>query len=72
MIEYNVSFKKNEVYQARLVRAEDIETAEAYFKFIEPNAEFIGIAKNYEGYKPGKPMEIVPEGWIAPDVSDTE
>ncbi len=64
---YNVSFQKNDVYQARLVKAQSMEQAEAYFRHIEPGAEFIGISINQEGYKPGKPMEVVPEGWVAPE-----
>ena len=60
---YNVSFQKDDVYQARLVKAQSMEQAEAYFRHIEPRAEFIGIGINQEGYKPGKPMEVVPEGW---------
>ena len=64
---YNVSFQKNDVYQARLVKAQSMEQAEAYFRHIEPRAEFIGIGINQEGYKPGKPMEVVPEDWVAPE-----
>lgn len=62
---YNISFEKNNVYQARLCIAESTEQAQAYFESIEPAAVVLGVSLNNEGYKPGKPCEEVPDGWTA-------
>lgn len=42
--EFEVSFQKNDVCQARLVLAENKDVAERYFRNIEPQAIEIGRA----------------------------
>lgn len=64
---FNISFEKNDVFQARLCVAETEEQAKAYFEYIEPKARVIGIRENDEGYKPGKPCETVPDNWETPE-----
>lgn len=61
--EFEVSFQKNDVYQARLVLAENKDVAERYFRNIEPQAIVIGISENQCGHKPGMPIEEVPNEW---------
>lgn len=61
--EFEVTFEKNSVYQARLVLASDEKEAEAYFRTIEPEARFIGVSENQCGHKPGIPIEEVPDNW---------
>ena len=61
---YTVSFTKNDVAQARLVKAENAEQALAYFAEIEPTATVHGASLdqcNLE--RRGCPVEIVPDGW---------
>lgn len=61
---YTVSFTKNDVAQARLVKAENAEQALAYFAEIEPAATVYGASLdqcNLE--RRGCPVEIVPDGW---------
>ena len=61
---YTVSFTKNDVAQARLVKAENAEQALAYFAEIEPTATIHGASLdqcNLE--RRGCPVEIVPDGW---------
>lgn len=61
---YAVSFIKNDVAQARLVKAENAEQALAYFAEIEPAATVYGASLdqcNLE--RRGCPVEIVPDGW---------
>lgn len=61
---YTVSFTKNDVAQARLVKAENAEQALAYFAEIEPAATVHGASLdqcNLE--RRGCPVEIVPDGW---------
>ena len=60
--EFDVSFEKNGVYQARIVVAKNKDFAERWFRMIEPEAVVLGISENYE-YKPGKPVEEVPYEW---------
>lgn len=62
-IEFEVSFQKNDVYQARLVLAENKDVAERYFRNIEPQAIVIGVSENQCGRKPGMPIEEVPDEW---------
>lgn len=61
--EFEVTFEKNSVYQARLVLASDRKEAEAYFRTIEPEARFIDVSENQCGHKPGIPIEEVPDSW---------
>lgn len=61
--EFEVSFQKNDVYQARLVLAENKDVAERYFRNIEPQAIVIGVSENQCGHKPGMPIEEVPDEW---------
>lgn len=42
---YSVSFKKDGVYQANLIHANDEKDAEQRFKVKKPDAEFIGVSK---------------------------
>lgn len=63
---YNISFKKNNVYQTNLCVAETAEQARAYFEYINPEAEIIGVSINNESFKPGKPCHTVPDGWSSP------
>lgn len=65
MTQFDISFVKNEGFQARLCNAETAEQAQAYFESLEPQAVVIGVNVNNECYKPGKPCETVPEGWTA-------
>ena len=61
---YTVSFTKNDVAQARLVKAENAGQALAYFAEIEPAATVYGASLdqcNLE--RRGCPVEIVPDGW---------
>ncbi|MGN1341417.1 MAG: hypothetical protein ACI4WS_14080, partial [Oscillospiraceae bacterium] len=61
---YTVSFIKNDIGQARLVKAESKEQAIAYFAEIEPTATIYGASLdqcNLE--RRGCPVEIVPDGW---------
>ena len=60
--EFDVSFEKNGVCQARIVVAKNKDFAERWFRMIEPEAVVLGISENYE-YKPGKPVEEVPYEW---------
>ena len=71
---YTVSFTKNDVAQARLVKAENAEQALAYFAEIEPTATVYGASLdqcNLE--RRGCPVEIVPDGWQpAPEQEQAE
>lgn len=61
---FTVSFTKNDVPQARLVKAESKEQALAYFAELEPTATAYGASLdqcNLE--RRGCPVEIVPDGW---------
>lgn len=61
---YTISFTKNDVPQARLVKAENAEQALAYFAEIEPAATVYGASLdqcNLE--RRGCPVEVVPDGW---------
>ena len=60
--EFDVSFEKNGVCQARIVVAKNKDFAERWFRMIEPEAVVLRISENYE-YKPGKPVEEVPYEW---------
>lgn len=61
---YVVSFEKNTVTQARLVKAESAEQAKAYFAEIEPAATVYGVTIDNVGYaRRGMPCEVVPDGW---------
>lgn len=42
---FYVNFVKNDIYQALIVKADDIRAIEAYFAFEKPNTKIIGIAK---------------------------
>ena len=69
---YTVSFVKDSVGQARLVKAENAEQALAYFAEIEPTATVHGASLdqcNLE--RRGCPVEIVPDGW-QPATSEQE
>ena len=61
---YTVSFTKNDVAQARLVKAENAEQALAYFAEIEPTATVHGASLDQCNLdRRGCPVEIVPDGW---------
>lgn len=60
--EFNVTFEQNGVGQARIVIAKNKEFAKRWFRLIEPRAVVLGVRKNYD-YKPGKPVEEVPDDW---------
>lgn len=61
---YTVSFTKNDVAQARLVKAENAEQALAYFAEIEPTATIHGASLDQCNLvRRGCPVEIVPDGW---------
>ena len=60
--EFDVSFEKNGVCQARIVVSKNKEFAERWFRFIEPKATVIGVRESYE-HKPGKPVEEVPDSF---------
>jgi hypothetical protein len=64
---YNVSFMCNGIGCSNLVETNaDIETAEEYFiqeKLNGDRSQFIGISKNNEAYKPGKPIHKMPNNW---------
>lgn len=59
---YEITFEKNNVYQARLCEAPSAEIARAYFIEIEPSATVCGVSPA-EVVRPGQPKEIVPDGW---------
>lgn len=72
---YTVSFVKDNVGQARLVKAENAEQAIAYFAEIEPTATVHGASLdqcNLE--RRGCPVEIVPDGWqpVTPEQEQAE
>ena len=58
--EFDVSFEKNGVCQAKIIVAKNKDFAERWFRFIEPKAIVLGVSENYE-YKPGEPVEEVPD-----------
>ena len=64
---YNVSFMINGVGCANLIETNtDMKTAEEYFIQEILNGDrsrFIGICKNNESYKPGKPSHKMPSDW---------
>lgn len=60
--EFHISFKQDGVYQARIVIAETKALAERWFRFVEPTAVVVGVSSTFD-YKPGKPVEIVPDCW---------
>ena len=60
--EFEVSFRKNGIHQARIIVAKSKDFAERWFRFIEPKAVILGIGENCD-YKPGKPVEEVPDDW---------
>ena len=56
---FNVSYKRDEVYQAILVRAESEDHAEQFFKEHKPDAEIFGVTEVFdisEDMKKGKPI----------------
>ena len=60
--EFEVSFRKNGIHQARIIVAKSKDFAERWFRLIEPKAVILGISENCD-YKPGKPVEEVPDDW---------
>lgn len=70
MKQYEISFKKNSVYQVRLVNAHSEEIATAYFQSIEPAADIVGSREHLGMIKPGMPVETVPEGWEPVEMID--
>ena len=59
---FNVSYKRNEVYQAILIRAESAEIAERFFKHRKPDAEICGVTEVFditEDLRKGKPIITV-------------
>lgn len=60
---FEISYKRNDVYQAILINAETAETAVAYFNEYKPDAEVIGYGEHTGCKKPGMPERTVPEGW---------
>ena len=72
--EFDVSFEKNGVCQAKIIVAKNKDFAERWFRFIEPKAIVLGVSENYE-YKPGEPVEEVPDyfdGILFDDCWDSE
>lgn len=56
---FNVSYKRNEVYQAILIKAESAEHAQQFFKAYKPDAEIYGAAEVTdisEDMRKGKPL----------------
>lgn len=56
---FNVSYKRNEVYQAILIRAESADHAEQFYKAYTPDAEICGTTEVHdisEDMKKGKPI----------------
>lgn len=58
---FNITFERNGVYQANLVKASSEEEAKQKFmsyakKHNLPEAKIISVGPNREGYKPGKPV----------------
>ena len=61
-MKFQISYKKNDVFQVIQVNAQTEAEATAYFKEYKPTAEYIGISTNCDR-KPGLPCITVPEGW---------
>ena len=56
---FNVSYKRNEVYQAILIKAESEEHAKQFFTERKPDAEICGVTEVFdisEDMKKGKPI----------------
>lgn len=63
-VDFVVSFVKNTVPQARIVKAENAAQAQAYFEQIEPEAEIYSMSvDDFNLAKEGCPVEEVPDGW---------
>ncbi len=63
-INFVISFVKNDVPQARIVKAENAEQARAWFEKNEPSAEIYGVSVDECNLaKRGCPVEEVPDGW---------
>lgn len=60
---YEVSFKKNNVCQCRLVDAMSPDMARAYFEETEPTATLYGVSEHDGMIKPGMPIDRVPDNW---------
>ena len=60
--EFEVSFRKNGIHQARIIVAKSKDFAKRWFRLIEPKAVILGISENGD-YKPGKPVEEVSDDW---------
>ena len=64
---FNISFKRNDVYQANLIKGYSEEQVTDYFKSYKPDAEILGVKiATSDDMKPGKPVidttkEIVEE-----------
>lgn len=61
-MKYQISYQKNDVFQAIQINAQTEAEATAYFKEYKPTAVFIGISSTCDN-KPGFPCVTVPEGW---------
>ena len=65
-MQYNISYKNNEVYQTILVDAPSQSAAERYFQEYKPAAQFLGSkVATRDDQRPGKPLLRVPETWAA-------
>lgn len=60
---YEVSFKKNNVCQCRLVDAMSSGMARAYFEETEPTATLYGVSEHDGMIKPRMPIDRVPDSW---------
>ena len=59
-----VSFEKNHVAQANLVKAENGKQARDYFSYQNPKAHIYGVRIDMVGYaRRGMPVVEVPDGW---------
>lgn len=64
---YVISFEENDVCQGRLIKAENAEQAEAYFRATTPAATVYGVSIDTVGYADrGMPCKEVPDGWEEP------
>lgn len=63
MTTFEISYKRNGIYQAILVNAESENTARAWFHEYEPAAEIVGSCCHCGHKKPGMPERTVPADW---------